>query len=527
MNLKTIFKGIKGKLTVMILVTIISNIVINVVYLDGLSIIHQNVELITNVRMPSIKGLEAMNEGQTAVMQVIGVIERSEGQKEDLEKLYKRYQEKRNQITTGFKLYEPLPQTPDEAEEYTGVFLKKWKEWEDACDAYVIAEKGNRHEEASKHYQEIYKTFATSEASLGKIIAINYKNATDDKNNIESKYQKVKYVGLLVFVISLLLALSFGIYFTRIIMISLRGVSSQLQDSSNVLSVSSKQVASLSEELSQANTEQSASLQETSSSIEEISSMISANNENAKQSSITSEQSLDKAEKGKAVIQHMIKAIGDIDTSNNEIMNQVNETNKEIENITKIIDEIGTKTKVINDIVFQTKLLSFNASVEAARAGEQGKGFAVVAEEVGNLAAMSGAAALEITKILDDSVKTVESIINKSKASMNVLILNGKDKVEIGTQVANECEEVLIDIVSSVASVSRMVTEISTASQEQSQGVHEITKAIGQLNIVTQQNSINSNESVSSANSLAEQAKLLSSLVQELEQVVEGGRGRS
>ena len=62
-----------------------------------------------------------------------------------------------------------------------------------------------------------------------------------------------------------------------------------------------------------------------------------------------------------------------------------NESNKEIQEIVKVIAEIGNKTKVINDIVFQTKLLSFNASVEAARAGENGKGFAVVAEEVGKL----------------------------------------------------------------------------------------------------------------------------------------------
>ena len=221
----------------------------------------------------------------------------------------------------------------------------------------------------------------------------------------------------------------------------------------------------------------------------------------------------------------MIKAIGDISTSNTEIMNQVNETNKEIENIVKIINEIGAKTKVINDIVFQTKLLSFNASVEAARAGEQGKGFAVVAEEVGNLAAMSGTAALEITNMLDGSIKAVETIVRGSKEKIGKLILNGKDKVEAGTRVAHECEEVLSEIVNSVASVSKMVIEISTASQEQAQGVYEITKAIAQLDKVTQQNTSNSAESADAAGSLSGQAKMLNSLVQKLVQTIEGGAG--
>ncbi|MBC7429616.1 MAG: hypothetical protein H7336_13445, partial [Bacteriovorax sp.] len=236
-----------------------------------------------------------------------------------------------------------------------------------------------------------------------------------------------------------------------------------------------------------------------------------------------SEQSLITAERGKVVVDHMIKAIGDINTSNIGIMNQINETNSEIENIVKIINEIGTKTKVINDIVFQTKLLSFNASVEAARAGEQGKGFAVVAEEVGNLAAMSGAAALEITNMLDGSIKAVEGIVRGSKEKIGKLILDGKEKVETGTRIAYECEEVLNEIVSSVASVSKMITEISTASQEQAQGVHEITKAIAQLDQVTQQNSANSMESAVAAGTLSNQAELLNSLVQKLVQTVEGG----
>ncbi|MDO9184173.1 MAG: methyl-accepting chemotaxis protein [Bacteriovorax sp.] len=278
-----------------------------------------------------------------------------------------------------------------------------------------------------------------------------------------------------------------------------------------------------SEELSQATTEQAASLQETSSSIEEISSMINANTSNAKQSSVVSEQSLNSAQRGKQVVDHMIKAISDINSSNIGIMDQINETNQEIENIVKIINEIGSKTKVINDIVFQTKLLSFNASVEAARAGEQGKGFAVVAEEVGNLAAMSGAAALEITSMLDGSIKKVEGIVRDSKEKIGKLILTGKEKVDIGTRIAHECEDVLNEIVSSVASASKMVAEISTASQEQAQGVHEITKAIAQLDQVTQQNTANSAESANSAVMLSSQAEVLNSLVQGLGQIIDGG----
>lgn len=340
-----------------------------------------------------------------------------------------------------------------------------------------------------------------------------------------SKAQKIIYFVVAVVLATLAFLTFITFFILNQIVAQFRAIGVTLSEAGSSVSTASFQIASASEELSLATTEQASSLQETSSSIEEISSMINANTENAQQSSIVSEQSLSATQRGKAVVDHMINAIGDINTSNNGIMNQINETNKEIENIVTIINEIDNKTKVINDIVFQTKLLSFNASVEAARAGEQGKGFAVVAEEVGNLAAMSGAAALEITNMLQGSIKKVEAIVRDSKEKIAKLVLNGKDKVETGTRVARECEDVLNEIVASVASVSKMVNEISTASLEQAQGVHEITKAIGQLDQITQQNTANAADSAIAAGALSGQAEMLNSLVQKLLQTIDGGNG--
>jgi methyl-accepting chemotaxis protein len=303
---------------------------------------------------------------------------------------------------------------------------------------------------------------------------------------------------------------------------NLNTVANQLSASGSLVSSASSQIASSSEELSQASTEQAASLQETSASIEEISSMINNNSENAKQATNISAQSLMTAEKGKVVVNHMTTAIRDIDVSNEGISEQINETNKEIENIVKIINDIGNKTKVINDIVFQTKLLSFNASVEAARAGEHGKGFAVVAEEVGNLAAMSGNAAHEISQMLNGSIKSVEDIVKKSKESIGRLISESKSKVEVGAQVALQCETVFNEILQNISHVSKMVNEISEASQEQAQGVSEVNKAIAQLDQVTHQNTSNASQSSSAAGSLSMQAQELNSLVQTLAQTING-----
>ena len=328
---------------------------------------------------------------------------------------------------------------------------------------------------------------------------------------------------LVAIVVITIISLVFGQFLISRITKTIALIVESLSTSANEVKGASLRIADTSEELSQAVAEQSSSIQETSSSIEEINSMITVNTDNAQQSALESTQSLNTTERGKKVVAQMIEAIGNINSSNSRVMDQIDETNKEIENIVKIINEIGTKTKVINDIVFQTKLLSFNASVEAARAGEQGKGFSVVAEEVGNLAAMSGAAALEITNMLEASIKTVERIARDSKEKIGKIVIEGKDTVATGTRVALECEIILNEIVNSVSSVSKMVSSISTASQEQALGVQEITKAISQLDQVTQQNAAASVESANAAASLSSQAINLSTLVQTLHVTIEGG----
>ena len=203
-------------------------------------------------------------------------------------------------------------------------------------------------------------------------------------------------------------------------------------------------------------------------------------------------------------------------------MIQINESNREISEIVKVIAEIGNKTKVINDIVFQTKLLSFNASVEAARAGEQGKGFAVVAEEVGNLAEMSGKAAKEITGMLDDSIQKVEDIVKNTKLRIETLIVVGKEKVQAGTVMAGRCDDVLSEIVLNVSNVNSFVSEISIASQEQAQGIREINKAIAQLDQVGHQNTSASEQASATAQDLNQQVLTLRSMVNVLNETLLG-----
>ena len=330
---------------------------------------------------------------------------------------------------------------------------------------------------------------------------------------------------LTVSIASVLLASLLAILVLRALSRSIDQIISALQDSGNQVTSAAQQIASSSEELSQAATEQASSLEETSASVEEMSSMIKTNSHSARKTAEITTLSNEGALRGKSVVENMINAIEEINGSNGDIMNQINESNRQISEIVKVIGDIGNKTKVINDIVFQTKLLSFNASVEAARAGEHGKGFAVVAEEVGKLAQMSGNAAKEISEMLDGSIQKVERIVNETKTKVEHLITAGRDKVDAGSRIAQECGEVLDEIVRNASTVSQMAEDIAKASNEQSQGIQEITRAMSQLDQVTQQNAASSEEAASASEELAAQATALKGVVGALVAAVKGGSG--
>lgn len=477
----------------------------NLALINSMALNYRNIRI--NLRTLGITGISKV-EADEAVKQTILDIE-------NYEKDNKKYKDTPflegeealyNDLDNNWQAFKKIGQTvladynsnPDNKEAMLKIFLK---------DCPEAAEKYNKSLQVLIRFHQD-----------------NFKKFTEESNAITSG--TIKNIIILSIV---------GIFFSAVISVlfafnasklsnKINEIAYSLRGSSNEVSTVANEIAKSSEDLSQATTEQAASLQETSSSIEEINSMISSNTQSAVLSAKESEQSLLNAEKGKRVVEEMIEAINRINHSNNQIMEQINQNNHEFQDIVVLIGEIGTKTKVINDIVFQTKLLSFNASVEAARAGENGKGFAVVAEEVGNLAAMSGAAAVEISAMLGNSVTQVESIVKNSREKIGKLVEEGKSNVETGSRVAHDCGLVLEQIVKSVAHVSTSLSEISTASQEQAQGVHEVTKAVSQLDQVTQENTNTAAESAKAASTLTQQSALLSELVENLVLTIEGSK---
>lgn len=347
----------------------------------------------------------------------------------------------------------------------------------------------------------------------------NYRN--ESKNSSEMIKNTILYSFLALFIISIIIFLVMWFLSNKMIE-NLNKIVNSIYTITEKLKTNSLTMESISIQLSSATSEQAASIEETTSALEEINSMINLSVKGISDTEKSSLESQAKVNEGRDSIKEMLVAMNEINLSNLKIVDQTIQSNNEMYEIVKLIEDIRSKTKIINDIVFQTKILSFNASVEAARAGEMGKGFSVVAEEVGNLAKMSGSAAIDITNILNNSVEKVKMITNEMKEKVQLIIDQSKGKIEFGVNTANSCSKIFDEIVINVNTVGNLAKEISSASKEQAQGVAEISKSMNTIYAVTNASSNTGKEAENFSKELLAQADLLSSIVLELKTVVNG-----
>ncbi|RXH57215.1 methyl-accepting chemotaxis protein [Granulicella sibirica] len=233
------------------------------------------------------------------------------------------------------------------------------------------------------------------------------------------------------------------------------------------------QVSVSSQSLARGATQQAASIQETSSSALQINTMAGQNTVNSASAAEMVSQADARYGATEQSLADMLTAMGDINTSSKQI--------------SKIIS-------VIDQIAFQTKILALNAAVEAARAGESGLGFAVVADEVGSLAQRSAQAARDTAVLIEESIQITNIGLNKVN------------------QVATEIRSITTDS----SQITRLVNAINLGSQEQSKGVDMISRALHQIEEITQSSAASSEETAAAAEQLTAQSQSIKEMVAHL-----------
>jgi methyl-accepting chemotaxis protein len=124
-------------------------------------------------------------------------------------------------------------------------------------------------------------------------------------------------------------------------------------------------------------------------------------------------------------------------------------------------------------------------------------GFAVVAEEVRALAQRSATAARETADKIEDSVARSQQ----------------------GAQISAEVARSFETIQQQIRNLDTLVAAIAVASQEQTQGIRQVSSAVAQMDQITQANAGSAEETAAAAQELNAQAGVLSEAVASLRSV--------
>ena len=322
------------------------------------------------------------------------------------------------------------------------------------CEQMAIAIfNGINKKENCHHYQKKYFTESVH-AMLGKMEKFSEGDLSIELNSDRDDEVGIFYSG-----------------FNKA-MSNIRNFINSLLDAITAVASAANQISTSTEKMAAGAQEQSTQASEVAVAVEQMTKTIYETTQNTSKAAEASRNAGKVAKKGGHVVEETIDGM-------NRISEVVRKSAETVQELGKSSNQIGEIVEVINDIADQTNLLALNAAIEAARAGEQGRGFAVVADEVRKLAERTSKATKEIATMINQIQKETEEAV--------ISMQTGKDEVQRGKELAQKAGNSLKEIITRADEVVHIVTQVATASEEQTSASEQISKNIESINNVTKE----------------------------------------
>ena len=500
------------------------------------------IDEVGKVRLPSVETLQVIKINANEIISATRTLLIKDLDKDQRQRQYETIAKAREQYEAAWETYEPLPQTPEEAELWRQ-FVPVWQRWREASstflefshkidDALAAPYTGQAEELLQQGTEQLMVTnwAVQTEANelLDKLIALNSEVAARVVEAAHVEAKRLEIISLTAAGGGVILALLIAGFVTRAITRplakavavteelsrgnltvtiqaesrdetgqlldamgemagNLRKMFSDINQGVDTLSSSSTELASVSKQLTSSARDTSAKASTVAVAAEEMSTNFHSVSAAMEQSSGNVQMVASAAEEMTATVSEIAQSTDKARSITETAVKQSRQASAKMSALGESATKIGRVTEMINDISAQTNLLALNATIEAARAGDAGKGFAVVANEIKELARQTADATDDIREQIEGmqattstTVKDIESI-SRIIAEINDVISGIATAVEEQSATTSDIASNIIQAAPGIRDVHQHVAQASTVVADISRDITGINQQSGQV----------------------------------------------
>ncbi len=245
---------------------------------------------------------------------------------------------------------------------------------------------------------------------------------------------------------------------------------------------------------------------ETAASVRETTATMGHLGQTATKAALTAETVIGLARQGERASNEGLSAIATSTGEMVKLADEVRGLSQRIEGLNARMRDIFEIASVVNYIADRSQRLSDHAAAEAAKAGPSAQGFNDVVAEMRHHA--------EDAKKASAQVKGILSEIHKAMLAAMTAAEVGIRRAEQGAQVAAGTGDTIRRLATALRDASQGAKEIATVAQQQDHGIDQVLKAMNEIYLATQ-------ETMSSTQAVATEAKALNDLASGLKRAVE------